>query len=436
MRDLILLGFIAGGLGMTLRYPFVGVLLWAWFTLATPQQSAYAAASLPLNMIIAGVTFLSCFFHSEFRRIRLDIISVLLILFAGWLGISQIMSLDPDNSAQYFDRFLKILIFVFLCMMTVTTRLRFHALLWVFAIIMGFHGAKGGAYTLATLGQNLYFGIPNSILYDNNHMGIALAASLPIFLYLQGQVAHPLVKRAIQIVFGLSIIAILGTHSRGALVSLLAFGGFMWLRSSNKVVVLILVVFASVPALVFMPESWKTRMQTIENATEDASFRGRLDAWEINLKIANAHPLTGAGLRNPYEEKIARQVDQYLTPRAAHSIYFEILGGAGYIGFLLYMALLGTAFLKAAYSHSKYRFSDEGRWRSSFGYYAQVSLVVFGVGGASVSMEMWEGYLLIIALISSLRRIGPEETERPVVSPVSRVRQRVEASTGTAASAS
>ncbi len=395
---------------LTVRYPFVGLMLWAWFTLATPHQAAYLAGLLPLNLIIAGVTFVSFFFHKEFAKVRLNGLIVLLFLFSFWLWFSQTQSLDPESSAEYFDRFIKILIFVFLCMMVVTSRLRFHALLWLFAIVMGFYGAKGGAYTLLTLGQNTYYGLPDSILYDNNHMGIALAATLPIFLYLQGQAAHPMVRRGVQIVFALSIIAVLGTQSRGALVALVMFGGFVLIRSWRNFVIGIVVVAMVIPtALIVLPDKWFDRMATIQNATEDDSFMGRVDAWVINYKLAKENPITGAGLRNPYQENIARQVDLFRTPRAAHSIYFEILGGTGFVGLLLYLGLLGGAFLTALRAQRKYVSAARDRWRSDFAFHAQASLAAFGVGAASVSMEMWEGYLLIIALISVLRRIGQQD---------------------------
>jgi probable O-glycosylation ligase (exosortase A-associated) len=411
MRDLLLLVFIFGGLLGTIRYPFIGVLLWAWFTLATPQLAAYSASALPLNTLIAGVTFIACFLHGEFKRFRPDLLSIILVIFAGWLTVSQMNSLDPKLSAEYYDRFLKILIFILLIMMTATTRLRFHTLLWLYAIVMGFQGAKGGLYTIATFGQNIYYGIPNSVLHDNNHIGIALAVTLPVYMYLYKQVAHIWIKRALAVIFVLSIIAILGTHSRGALVALVVFGGLIWLQSERKLLTAVLAIAFIVPASQFLPDHWFDRMETIKSAQEDDSFNSRVDAWIINYKIANRYPLTGAGLRNPYNEHISQEVEPDRVPRAAHSIYFEVLGGAGYVGLLIYLSFLGFAYLKAVSASTKYRFTEHDRWRADFGKHVQTSLVVFGVAAASVSLEMWEGYLLLIALIAVLHKIDPEAAE-------------------------
>ena len=423
MRDLLLLAFIAAGLLATIRYPFAGLLLWAWFTLATPHQAAYLAGSLPLNLVIAAVTMLALLVHGEFGRVRMTALSWMILAFTFWLGVSQVFSLWPENSAGPADRLLKIMVFVFLCSITVTSRLRFHALLWTFALVMGFHGAKGGAFTLATLGQGRYEGIPNTILFDNNHMGIALAASLPIFTYLAQQSRERLVRWGIWLVMGLTVIGIVGTHSRGALLSLVALAGWTWLKSDRKLLGAALGAAAILAALPVLPEDWTSRMETIAEAGEDASFQGRVDAWVINAKLAQEHPFTGAGLRNSYEGQISRQVSMR-TPRAAHSIYFEVLGGMGFVGLGLYLVMLGYGVLAARRAERTYAHEPGGRWRARFGRQAQASLVVFGVGGASVSMEMWEGYLLVIALVSALTRIDLQASTSDGGYEVERVRRR------------
>ena len=428
MRDVLLLAFIAGSLLVTLRYPFIGLLLWAWFTLATPQQAAYGAKDIPLNLIIAAVVFVVFFFHQEFKKLRFDSITVLLICFSLWILVSQNQSLVPDRSMEFTDRFIKVLVFIFLISQVVTTRLRFHALLWAFILIMGFYGAKGGFYTVVKLGSGTYTGQVDTILYDNNHMGIALVASLPMMLYIAGIVKHDLVRYGIYLVIMLSVIAIIGTYSRGALISLVMFGLYLWLRAGwkQKLMLVALMAMVSVPAIQLMPDRWSNRMGTITEADEDASFMGRVDAWVINYKLANKYPLTGTGLRNPYNKDVSRQVEMYRQPRAAHSIYFEVLGGMGYIGLALYLGLIGMAWFKAVSAERKYRHAEVGSWRARFGYFAQISLFVFCAGGASASMEMWEGYLLIIALISVLPFIDhtPERQRRGVA--LAKIRRRIQ----------
>lgn len=411
MRDLILLAFIGLCLTAALRHPFAGLLTWAWFTLMTPHQAAFGVYGIPLNVIIAGITIGAYVASGEFKNFKFNAITVLIILFAGWLTITQAFSLDPASSAVYYDRFIKLLLFVLLCAQMTSSKLRFNALVWTLVGSIGFFAAKGAAFTILTLGQFRVQGLPNTILEDNNHLGIAMATILPLILYLRSQAARPFIRHGLMVLFCLTIVAIIGTHSRGAFLCLIAFSGFFWVRSKHKILILAGLAVLLAPTIAFMPGKWTERMMTIGEATQDDSFMGRVDAWVINIKLAEQNPITGAGLRNSYQEEIARDAApaRAANAKAAHSIYFEVLGGAGYIGLMIYLALLATAFFSAWSIYLSRKNPNVPPWKWQFSYYAQMSMVVFGIGGASTSMEMWDGYMIVIALIAAMSKMSVTE---------------------------
>lgn len=408
MRDLLLLAFLVPVLAATLRYPFVGVLAWAWFSLMTPHQMAYGVFGLQLNLLIAAVTLAAIALSGAFRHFRLDPLTGLFLAFAACLGVSQIFSLSPDDSLRYFDQFVKTLLFAVVCIQLATDRLKFHALLWMLVIGIGYFAIKGGLFTLVTLGQYRVQGLPNTILEDNNHLGTALATVLPLILYLRTQAQRAIVRHGLLALFVLGIIAVLGTHSRGAFVALVVFAGFFWLRSNRKLVILAGLLVVLVPAVAFMPSKWFERMSSIGEATQDASFMGRVDAWHINAELARAHPLTGAGLRNSYEKEIAATVDpvRAQSAKAAHSIYFEVLGGTGFIGLAVFLSIIATAFVTTLRLQKLKSDPSVDPWIAPFAYHAQISLAVFCVGGAAVSMEMWDGFYVLAALIAASARLA------------------------------
>ncbi|HPE31124.1 MAG TPA: putative O-glycosylation ligase, exosortase A system-associated [Parvularculaceae bacterium] len=424
MRDGLLLLVVIFALVATLRYPFVGILTWAWFSLMTPHQLAYGVYGLPLNVLIAGATIFSLVASGSFARFSFDRITALLLLLAMWLTVSQMFSLDPQNSGQYYDRYVKTLVFVVLCVQTARDKLRFHALLWILVVGIGYFGFKGALFTVATLGQYRVQGIDNTVLSDNNHLGTALATILPMILYLRSVASNPLVKTGLFGLFIATILAIIGTHSRGAFIALIVFGGFFWMRSKHKVSILAALALVLVPAIAFMPSKWTERMESIADAKDDASFMGRVDAWFINTELALKYPLTGAGLRNSYQKEIAATVDIERSKRAkaAHSIYFEMLGGSGFVGLAIYLSLLATAFFSALSLHLRRNDPAIEPWIPQFGYFAQMSLVVFGVGGAAVSLEMWDGYFIIIALIAAALKLS--NAKAPAATTVKVAHQR------------
>ena len=414
MRDALIVFMILIALLIALRYPFVGIITWAWFTLMTPHQLAYGTFGIPLNLLIAGVTIGSTFFHGGFKRGKFDAITLLLFLFSFWLFVAQQFSLNPDNSGEFFDRFIKTMLFVILCAQMATDKLRLHALLWMLVLSLGYFAAKGAIFTFVTLGQYRVQGIPQTVLEDNNHMGIALATILPLILYLRGESANAWIRIGLLVLFAMTIISTIGTHSRGAFVSLIIFGGYFWLKSTHKISIFAALMLVTIPTVAFMPAKWSERMSSIGSATQDSSFMGRVDAWVINYKLAQANPITGAGLRNSYDPEVASRVDKERAEnaKAAHSIYFEILGGTGFVGLVIYLSILASAFLSARMVYLKNKRTDATNWTCRFGYYTQISLAVFCVGGASVSLEMWDGYWLIIAMTAALSRIAARTDNR------------------------
>ena len=72
----------------------------------------------------------------------------------------------------------------------------------------------------------------------------------------------------------LTLAAIIGTYSRGALLALTAMGGVLWLRSSRKLPVAIAAIICIAGLLTFMPQKWFDRMDTINTYEKINRHRG------------------------------------------------------------------------------------------------------------------------------------------------------------------
>ncbi|MEO1251779.1 MAG: putative O-glycosylation ligase, exosortase A system-associated [Pseudomonadota bacterium] len=413
MRDILLLTIIAGLAAIAIRRPFAGLLAWAWFSIMTPHQLAYGVYGIPLNVVLACATLIGFALTRELWRIRFDPVIISMAAFTGWLVVAQYFSLNPEHSAPFADRFIKTLVFATLCGLLATTRLRLHALIWILAVGVGFFAAKGALFTVATFGEFRVQGLPGTVIEDNNHFAIAVATCLPLMLYLRSQAKHAWLRAVLLAVFALSIFAIIGTHSRGGLIALGVFAVAFWMRSRKKLALAAALALLLFPATAFMPSKWSQRMSTIAEAGSDESFQGRVDAWVINWKLAKENPITGGGLRNSYLPEIAADVDleRAESARAAHSIYFETLGGAGFVGLALFFWMLLAAFSALSKAINETQQKDDD-WRPQLARALQVCLLVFCVGGASVSMEMWDGYLIIIGLASALAALTRNQLAR------------------------
>ena len=125
---------------------------------------------------------------------------------------------------------MKILLMTFVTMSLFQDRVRLRWLYMVPALGLGFYGVKGALWVLRTGGGGggaeggaegqRVFGPDMSFFADANDIGPALCMILPILLYLSREEERPWLKRIFQIAFGLSIISVIFTFSRGAFLGL------------------------------------------------------------------------------------------------------------------------------------------------------------------------------------------------------------------------
>jgi len=152
-------------------------------------------------------------------------------------------------------------------------------------------------------------------------------------------------------------------------------------------------------AIGFMPDKWRDRMQTIETYRNDSSAMARINAWETAFHVARDRPF-GAGFELASPRVFARYAPDPSVPRAAHSIYFQMLGEHGFPGLALFLLLWLLVWLDASWIIRRARSRNELRWASDLARMIQVSLVGYFVGGAFLSLAYYDvPYNLLVAVV-------------------------------------
>lgn len=420
IRSLLLVSVLLALIPMAFVMPQVGLYLWGWLDYMQPHREVYGFASdLQLNSIVAVATIIGLFISKERKLPDFSWATLWLALLTLWVFVSHLFSLAPEQSWEYTDRAWRVYFFIFLVLVIAHSRVRIHALLWILGISIAYYSLKGGVFTILTGGQARVWGPPTSMISDNNHLAIATAAVIPILNYLRLQTRNFYVRLVIAGTIFFSVVSIIGSLSRGGFIALMVCAAVFWWRSRHKGLLAFAVAVVIIPAAIFfVPQKWTERIETIEQFESDSSFQGRVDAWKNNIEVALANPLTGAGLRVPYLESI--MVGYQSEPRetrAAHSIYFEILGGTGFLGFFFFIMYLVSGWFTLSKVRKQSRDIREWRWAHDLATMSQVSLASFCVGGASVSMEFWSGYMTLIALgtntLMLMKRHQAEPSSRP-----------------------
>ncbi len=257
-----------------------------------------------------------------------------------------------------------------------------------------------------TGGDHRVYGPPNTFIGGNNEIALAMLMVVPLMNYLRATVANRWVSLAMGASMVLTMIAAIGSQSRGALLAFLAMLGFLWLKSRHKLLTALfgLVFVASVFA--FMPAEWHQRMQTITEYQQDPSAMGRINAWYASVNIAASH-LTGGGFDVLIAEP-TRIFSQYAPNPSnwadAHSIYFEILAEHGFIGLFLFLMLFTMAFFTGSWIIRSTRDRPELFEYTQMARMVQVSLVAYAAGGAFLGLAYFDlPYHLVLLLVLARR---------------------------------
>lgn len=405
--------------------------MWCWTAMAVPTYFVWSfMVSASINKIAAAVTLMAWLVSREPKKLPKSSTLVLLAIF-GVLGTLSVLFRLPDTDVGFgeWEKFIKILLFTFAIAGIVTTKNRVISLLWAIVLSLGFHGALGGAKFLATGGSHKVWGPGNSIIGDNNHFALAMTAVLPIVFYLYKQSESRALRLALIGSSILVIASIMGTSSRGGLVGIAAVAGYALLRTRNKLKYMLVTVPLVFAAVAFAPASWTTRMDTIGTAEEDSSFMLRVIAWKQSALIALDHPILGGGFHAVQDPKVwfdySLKFDNSLSfvqtppinasvPRAAHSIYFQVLGDMGFLGLSIFLAILASSWRNSSVVIRNARNRPELSWASDLATALRYSMVAYMVSGAALGMAYFDYMYMIFGLLVVLRAM----VGVPVVSPM------------------
>ncbi|HEY0061001.1 MAG TPA: putative O-glycosylation ligase, exosortase A system-associated [Telluria sp.] len=428
MRDLFFLALLPLMLYTMARRPFIAVGMWLWTAMFYPNAWLYGMANgLRYNLIFTGIAMLGYLVLRDKPKVSFGAIGGLVLLFFLWTTASTIMTNGlPEVTWEFWSRFLKVfLLFVFVILI-VSKKLHVDFVLWCVALSIGFYGCLEALKFIASGGGHKIEGFQGHVLGDRNELALAFVMTLPICAYLLREYGKPskLIRVGLLGAMGLLVAAVIGTQSRGGFVALLGLAAYFFIKSDRKVLLSILGVILAVGMSYLVSEEWTSRMDTIGEANADASFMGRVVAWKLSFIMATRHPFFGGGFKTleyfPMWQSLSQDFFSYAffytgdtlpethRARAAHSVYFQVLGDHGFVGLFIYLCMLVRTFLTARALSIRARLQAETAWIAHLGTMLQLSLFAFCLGGAALSFAYFDLMFAICALVQVLHsRILP-----------------------------
>jgi putative inorganic carbon (hco3(-)) transporter len=419
MRDVFILLMVFATIPMIFLRPHVGILAWCWISIMNPHRLSWGFAyEFPVAMVIGLATLMAWVFSKEPKKFEITWVSGLLLAFVIWMSFANLFAMVPNLAFEKWTQSAKILLMTFVTIALMGSRERVHALVWVIVISLAFFGIKGGVFTILKGGESRVWGPPGSFIADNNALAMALVMVLPLMRYLQLHTESKLFRVGLYSAMAVTAFSVIGSQSRGAFLGAIAMLVFLLLKSRQRVLLGGLIVALLAVGAAFVPQTWINRMQTIETYEQDGSALSRLEVWEFAVKVARDHPIVGGGFRVSYDDNIyLKYVPDARKGRGRnyHSIYFEILGELGYVGLLIYLALLLAVWRTGSRIITLTRNKANLQWANDLARMVQVSLVAFAVAGAFQNLAFFDFYFFLIAIVYLTRRVVLRELNQEKV---------------------
>lgn len=342
--------------------PYVGILVmvFVYFViLANLRYTAGVGELRPIFYIVYGTLLTMLYNKAAKRNFKFVYSSEDFAL--GFLWITMVIStftavVSKEISWDKNVDFLKTIVTYFLITNLVTTQLRANIFFWTVAggtFALGLQGIR--SYVSSGFVRTKFDLIGGGELGGANELASTLGMLVP-FSYYKIFSRNWLEKICAIIVFCVLILCIIFTGSRGGNLQLAGIIILMVLRTKERVKALIVLSLIIILFVLFAPQEYWDRMNTIKNYQQDESAMGRVEVWQTALNMWKDYPITGVGQRN-FRLVWGKNISS--TTYDTHNTYLQLLveGGVLTLGaFLILICLVfrSTRFIRKHSDPQKY----------------------------------------------------------------------------------
>jgi len=419
ITDLLALFVLIVFIGYGFKRPYIALCGVVWIDLYKPQSTSYSfLAGKPLSLIFT-IFFLALliFNHKSVKPPKIFAYHFFMLFFIFWITMTTVYSEFPTIAWLKHDIAYKTLLIAYFIPFVLVDRRSIEAFIWISIVSFGtyafFAGVKtlfgGGGYGLDLVGQGFMWS-------EGSTLANQVISMLPVFWFAAKFSLLGVSNYKYYLVnIGFSICAILtliGTQARSGIVCLLVYIILLIKQSKKKFSALAVACIIPLIIIPLAPESFFDRMNSFsseEAVSEDTSALGRLVVWRWTLDYVAERPFMGGGFY-AYKanagklSKYSKDSEVAITtphPKAFHSIFFEVLGGHGYVGLIIFLLIIGHSYLLNYSTHSK-AILNEIVWKQELAKALNMSLLIYCAGGLFVGIAFYPWLYYIYGLSIAL----------------------------------
>ena len=401
IRDFVILLLGYGCVPLAACSAYYGLLAYCWLSFMRPQSLVWSqdVQSARITLVVAVVLLLRAAVTAG-AKVRFAWSTIVFVGLWAWLAVSTFSSSHSDLSYPDLIQFSKAA--VAMVLITGLVRSRMH-LKWLFVLLAACPGVwalKLGLFFVTSGGGTSNQGGPAGM--DNNDTALFLAMAVPLLVFGANEIRQRWGRRIMYAMALLAGPAVFVTASRGGLLAL-AMAVFMtvWRKSQWWKAAMLLTVLGGI-GWAIVPDKAMNRYETIGAYQKDSSAMGRINAWKTAVAMANDRPLTGVGIGTntfmaEYNRYKALPEDR---PHVAHSVWFSMLGEAGYVGLGLLVTLIGTVLVSTQriMGMARSTVGNSMSWAWNYAAGLQGAILTYIVGGSFLSQNRFEFIYAILML--------------------------------------
>ncbi|WP_417521359.1 putative O-glycosylation ligase, exosortase A system-associated [Marinobacter sp.] len=411
-----------------LRSPYIALYAVIFTDIFKPQQLSYGFLSgKPLSMILT-VALLASLIINVRKLVKPSVfgVTVLLIMFIGWLTYTTSIAQFPGPAWFKYDYVIKTIIMTLTIPFVLNTRLKVEMAICAIVAGVSYYVIVGGMRT--ALGQAGY-GMPlvptplgDSEIVETSTLSMVAVFTIPMLLYIRNHSLFrdriPFLKHLALFLVACCLLTVIGTYARTGLIGLFVLLFLYFLTSQHKIKIALGCMVLLGGMFMWASDSYVSRMQTLENATEESSALGRILVWRWTIDYVSERPITGGG----FDSYIANagELNQYLEsdvnvslkpnqPKAFHNIFFEVLGEQGYVGLFIYLILIFWAW-KLNWRLSRDKNADPAL--RALAITLQYALIIYCVCGMFIGVAYAPWVFYFIGISSGLQNVFPAINKR------------------------
>lgn len=315
------------------------IIILNWISFQRPYDFSWGVwNTLPVFQIALFIAIFSNVARGQFR-FNFNPLLLIYLAFLSSLTVSTIFAYDSVRAWSMYNRFLPPMWVTPIVVFATIHNLKLLKLVfWVSAGGLGFNAFKAGLSLTISGGGHLTSQI-SGFVGDNNVFGLVLCLVIAVLIGLRRDLPNIKAIKKFYIFFIIFIfLCIIYTKSRGALLSIIIIFFLAGVLSGKPLRSVFLLFTAGLLVYLIIPPEYFDRLDTLQDINADESAMGRIENWYLAWKAALNHPFFGVGPDNhiPYNRFLYPDIQM----RVAHSIYFQVLGELGFIGFGFYLSFI------------------------------------------------------------------------------------------------